>query len=254
LERILVCADDYAIAPGVSRAIRRLVASGRIDATSCMTGTPYWPAEGAALRALGASAEIGLHLTLTGPTRSLGQLAALAFAGRLDRAEIAAEFVRQLDLFERVRGGPPDFVDGHQHVHQFPTIRDATLGLWDGRLDRARTWLRVSAAPPAALLRIAAAPVKALALSALGGAMRRAAARAGVRTNAALLGVDDLAADKPVDAFFARTFGEVRPGTVVMCHPGEIDDALAAADGLVGRRAVELAYFEGPVYAALRAR
>ena len=37
VRRIVLCADDYGIAPGVSAAIRDLVARGRINATSAMT-------------------------------------------------------------------------------------------------------------------------------------------------------------------------------------------------------------------------
>jgi predicted glycoside hydrolase/deacetylase ChbG (UPF0249 family) len=255
LDHIFVCADDYAIAPGVSRAIRRLASAGRIDATSCMATSSFWPEEGAALRALAAPVEAGLHLTFTGIDRpTLGALAMRAFAGRLDGAEIAAEIDRQLDAFERVWGRPPDFIDGHQHVHQFPAIRSVVLALWDRRLDRTRTWLRVTDSRIGAVLRVGAAPVKALAIAALGRAMHRAARKAGIRTNDGFAGVYDFSARIPYPILFARMAAEARGRTVVMCHPGEVDDALRAADPLVDMRAVECAYFEGPDYAALRAR
>ena len=255
LDHIFVCADDYAIAPGVSRAIRRLASAGRIDGTSCMATSVFWPEEGAALRALGASLEAGLHLTFTGIGRpTLGALAMRAFTGQLDAAEIAAEIDGQLDAFERVWGKPPDFIDGHQHVHQFPTIRSAVLTLWDRRLDRARTWLRVTDSEVGAIFRIGAAPAKALAIAALGRTMHRAARKAGIRTNDNFAGVYDFSARVPYPALFARMAAEARGRTVVMCHPGEVDDALRAADPLVDMRAVECAYFEGPEYAALRAK
>ena len=38
--RIWLCADDYGIAPGVSAAIRDLVARGRLNATSAMVVAP----------------------------------------------------------------------------------------------------------------------------------------------------------------------------------------------------------------------
>ncbi len=255
LDHIFVCADDYAMAPGVGRAIRRLASAGRIDGTSCMATSPFWPEEGAALRALGAPIETGLHLTFTGTGHpTLGELAARAFSGRLDAAAITAQLDRQLDAFERVWGGPPDFIDGHQHVHQFPTIRSAVLALWDRRLDRARTWLRVTDSQIGTILRIGAAPVKALAIAALGRAMRLAASNAGIRMNDSFVGVYDFSAQIPYPTLFARMAAEAHGRTVVMCHPGEVDDALRAADPLVEMRAFECAYFEGPDYAALRAR
>ncbi len=248
MNSIIICADDYAIAPGVSRAIRRLAAAARIDATSCMTDTEFWPAEGAALRDLASRIAVGLHLALTGGERGgLGALALRAYAGLLDPRKIEGEIARQLDAFERVWGAPPDFVDGHQHAHQLPVVRDAVLALWDSRLDRTRTWLRVSDAPagPAAL--------KSAAIGALGRAMKRAARARGIRTNDTLAGAYGFSTRTPYRAIFEAAAASARGETVVMCHPGEIDAALRAADALVEPRAAELAYFESDDYAALRA-
>ncbi len=248
MDEIIVCADDYAIAPGVSRAIRRLAAAGRIDATSCMTDTEFWPEEGAALRALAPRIQVGLHLAFTGGRRgTLGGLALRAFARRLDASTVAAEIDRQLDAFERVFGAPPAYIDGHQHVHQFPVLDAAVLALWDARLDRARTWLRVSDAPagPAAL--------KSLAIGALGRAMKSRARARGIPTNDRLVGAYGFSGDEPYSRIFADAVAQAQGKTVVMCHPGEIDDALRAADPVVAPRAAELAYFESDAYAALRA-
>ena len=38
--RIWLCADDYGISPGVNRAIRDLIAKGRLNATSAMVVAP----------------------------------------------------------------------------------------------------------------------------------------------------------------------------------------------------------------------
>ena len=40
LRRIVLCADDYGISPGVNAAIRELVARGRLNATSAMVVAP----------------------------------------------------------------------------------------------------------------------------------------------------------------------------------------------------------------------
>ncbi len=36
-------------------------------------------------------------------------------------------FHRQLDLFEAALGYPPDHIDGHQHVHALPVVRQALI-------------------------------------------------------------------------------------------------------------------------------
>ena len=79
---IILCADDYAIAPGVSRAICALIQQGRLSATGCMTVSPFWREHARWLQLLAGRADIGLHLTLT-DLRPLGMMARLAPDGRL---------------------------------------------------------------------------------------------------------------------------------------------------------------------------
>ena len=56
---ILVCADDYGIAPGVSAAIRQLVAARRLSATSCMVVGAWWEEEAPRLRPFQGDVDIG---------------------------------------------------------------------------------------------------------------------------------------------------------------------------------------------------
>ena len=48
--RIWLCADDYGMAPGVNRGIRKLIARGRLNATSVMVVAPSFDADEAATR------------------------------------------------------------------------------------------------------------------------------------------------------------------------------------------------------------
>src|SRR6202451_153774 len=73
--RIWLCADDYGLSPGVNRAIRDLIARGRLNATSVMmVGPAIGRDEVSALQAVAAKSPrcaIGLHATLTAPFRPL---------------------------------------------------------------------------------------------------------------------------------------------------------------------------------------
>ena len=72
--RIWLCADDYGMAPGVNRAIRTLIAHGRLNATSVMTAAAHLGREADELTKLNAGAAralIGLHVTLTAPFKPL---------------------------------------------------------------------------------------------------------------------------------------------------------------------------------------
>src|SRR5262249_817759 len=122
LRHIWLCADDYGISPGVNRAIRDLIARGRLNATSVMVVGPAIGRDEAAnvegARARAARCAIGLHVTLTSPFRPLTMhfrpldgglfptFPSLLRAGllrRLDveivRAEIMVQLAAFVDLF-----------------------------------------------------------------------------------------------------------------------------------------------------------
>ena len=139
---IILCADDYAMTEGISRAIGELAAAQRLSATSVMVTSPHWPATAPRLAAHRGHLSIGLHLNLT-LGRPLGPMPRLAASGTLPslqppdglglrvpplvRTEIRDEIERQLDRFETGLRFPPDHVDGHQHVHVLPAVRGALL-------------------------------------------------------------------------------------------------------------------------------
>ena len=53
---VILCADDFGLAPGVSDAICGLIAAGRLSATSCMTTLPGWRAHASDLQSVVARA------------------------------------------------------------------------------------------------------------------------------------------------------------------------------------------------------
>src|ERR1043166_9925052 len=144
--RFWLCADDYGIAPGVNSAIRDLIMRGRLNATSVMVMPPsFTRAEARSLAILNSGtprATIGLHLTFTAPFRPLTQgfrplrdnafplLRDLFKAGLMRQLEpktVAAEIDAQLAAFATGFGRPPDFIDGHQHAHLAPLVREEVL-------------------------------------------------------------------------------------------------------------------------------
>lgn len=264
--RIWLVADDYAMSPAVSAAIRDLAARGRLSATSVMVVSPGFDrreAEAlAALRDARRPIAIGLHLTLTAPFRPLSQdftplrggaflpLSALmlrAFLGRLERAAIAAEVAAQLAAFSAAFGRPPDYVDGHQHVQLLPTVRDVLVAAVGEAAPRA--WIR-QCGSPAGPLRGLADP-KGFFLNRLSGPLRARAAAAGLQTNPAFAGTYDFGAGRPLPSLFARFLDGLPDGGVVMCHPGKVDDALRRLDPVTDQREREYAYLSGEDFAAL---
>ena len=143
---IVVAADDFGIDPQVNAGALALARLGRVSAFGCMVGAPHWREGAEALRAWDRrDVETGLHLDLTeysldaAVRRPLWQwIVQSHMAAPL--TGLQAEIEAQLDAFERAVGEPPAFVDGHEHVHQFPRVRQVLIHALEAR--RWRPWLR----------------------------------------------------------------------------------------------------------------
>ncbi|WP_009867217.1 ChbG/HpnK family deacetylase [Paramagnetospirillum magnetotacticum] len=255
---ITLCADDYGLTPGLGVAIRALIGQGRLQATGCMTGSAFWPDEAKLLQSLEGRAQFGVHLTLT-DQRPLGPMPNLAPEGRLppiggmvrrsllrrlDKSEIAAELERQVDSFETHMGRAPDFLDGHHHVHQLPIIRDVVVDLWRRRLKPQGGWVRSCWENPFAIARRGIDPIRATIIALLGIGLRHRMRAEGIPHNLSFRGVYDFSGKVPYRELFRRFTDSPGPKTLIMCHPGQVDDALRACERLTDQREVEWRFLE----------
>lgn len=251
-KRLILIADDYGISPGVSAGIRELAAKERLTGTGVMATMPHWPGEAGALRALRGKVAVGLHFTLTdqvplgssprlapdGKFPPVNKLLLAGISGAIPRQEVADQLERQLDSFEKHYGAPPDFIDGHQHVHIFPGIWPTVLDVFGRRADPARTWLRDCCD---FRLRRRGQVFKAGVISILSRAASRAARDRKVRSNRGFSGFYDYGAgDLP--EFFLTMLRDAEDGHAMMVHPGHVDEALRAVDTLTDPRERELAF------------
>jgi chitin disaccharide deacetylase len=263
--RIILCADDYGISPGVSSAIRDLIARRHINATSVMVVAPsFSPDEADALLTAAAShGAIGLHVTLTAPfaplSRGFAPLshgAFLSLATTLRRAHLRSlrpqlltvEILRQFEAFVAAFGRPPDFVDGHQHVHLFPQIRDAFLRVTKEAAPQA--WVRQCSRVVA---RKRLTDHKALLLDSLSRRFRGLAEKYGLRTNPAFAGTYTFRASADYPRLFENFLGGMPEGGVIMCHPGKVDAELSRVDTLTDLREREYAFFSNDAFPRLLA-
>ena len=266
LRRFWLCADDYGIAPGVNVAIRDLVARRRLNATSVMVLAPSFSrAEASALAALNAGDQrvaIGLHLTLTAPHRpltadyaplgdgaflSLATTLRLALQQRLDVAALTREFRAQFEAFAHAFGQPPDFVDGHQHVHLFPQARQAALETTSWIAPQA--WVRQCGGSLPLHRRLT--DPKGLLIDWLSREFRARAAKLGIATNPAFAGTYTYRPNIDFAGVFPRFLDGLPEGGLVMCHPGHVDAELERLDPLTTLREREYDYFCGAAFAAL---
>jgi predicted glycoside hydrolase/deacetylase ChbG (UPF0249 family) len=264
--RFALCADDYALTPGVSRGILELLRARRLTAVSVMTTRPGWPEAAGELKPFILGVDIGLHLNLTlgAPLRAMpglaptgefpavGALVRAAVLGRLPLGEIAAEIARQIDAFTRHFGRLPDYVDGHQHVHALPGVRDALLRTLAEQGLSGRLWLRD---PGDRIDAILARPMrgKALAVAVLAAGFAARAHASRFALNDGFAGFSDFDPAGDYAALFAASLRSPGPHHLVMCHPGFADEALARLDPATSSRETELAFFRSPAFAEILA-
>jgi predicted glycoside hydrolase/deacetylase ChbG (UPF0249 family) len=265
---IWLCADDYGMSPAVSKGIRELVAQGRLNATSVMVVAPSFDsAEAESLKSFNADKRrvaIGLHVTLTGrfqpmsagyrPTRSgvfvsLPEMMMRGRLGLLDRKRLTVEIATQLEAFVSWFGHTPDFIDGHQHSHLAPQVREALLDVV--REIAPDAWVRQCGGVPS--LPRTGWETKTRILDALSVKFRALAVERGIATNPAFAGAYELISAGEED--FARLFpGFLRglpPHSVVMCHPGFVDAELERLDPVTIQREREYAYLADEGFPAL---
>jgi predicted glycoside hydrolase/deacetylase ChbG (UPF0249 family) len=256
-QAVWLVADDYGLSPGVGRGIRRLLDSGRLSGTGCMTLFPEWPGEAALLkdRSTPANAAIGIHLTLTDfapltGTSALAPHGTLPPLGQLIRrslrpdaaftAAVHAELDAQLAAFESAMGHAPHYLDGHQHVHFLAPVRSWLLSRRAHFAALGReNWLR--GAPSLALAPGLGMRAKVALVALLARGFDRAMAGAGYVVHGPLAGFYDWKDAARFPDVIAALSGRAAAGCVVMCHPGEVDAVLAARDGLTQAREMELA-------------
>lgn len=248
MKTVFLTADDYSYHPAVDAGILDLIDAGRLSGAACMTRAPGWPAAAARLATRHDSATFGLHLDLTefAPQRHrLWPLIAASRAGLLKPVTLREEIAAQCARFEDATGRAPGYVDGHQHVHQLPQIRDALIAVLLARYDGRLPWLRISGARPGD-------GFKPRFIAALGApVLLRHARAAGFRVMPRLLGAYGF--DRDATGYrnrLAHWFATADEGDAVMCHP-----AMQAVPGdPIGRaRAIEHRVLAGSGFQALLA-
>jgi predicted glycoside hydrolase/deacetylase ChbG (UPF0249 family) len=247
---VVLCADDFGLSDGVSRAISELAEAGRISATGAMTNLPGWRRNASRLMGLRGRIGIGLHLNLTtgqplGPMPvlapsanflPLGHILRFSLSGRMPQGEVHAEIGRQLNAFEEVHGAPPDFVDGHQHVHVLPGVRQALFEQISARGLAARVWLRDPSDRVRAIIQRGMSVPKALMVAGLAAGFAREAGSRSFHTNTGFSGFSPLAEGTDAEAILRNSFMHLGPRPLIMCHPGYVDEELKRYDPVLESR------------------
>jgi chitin disaccharide deacetylase len=255
-----LCADDYgqsaAINAGILKLVNRAPADKRLSAVSCLTNMPAWDkATAQALLAQRRKVGAGLHFNLT-EGRPLSQsLAALwpqmptlqqlimwSHLRKLPVPAVRDEWQAQMQAFEKAYGRPPAHIDGHQHVHHLPQVRDLLLELL---VQKPGIPVRHTGR-----VRGSGFAVKRLLIEGTGGReLGRALEAQGRAANTQLLGVYDFQGTSYRRWMQAWLAALPERGGLIICHPGEVNHS-AVADPIGEARVRELAYLDGAEFSA----
>lgn len=242
MKNIILCADDYGQNTSISQAIIDLIGKKRLSATSCLTTSNAWLEHAQWLKPFINQVDIGLHFNLTEGSSltqncqffPLFKLLMKALLRQIKQNIIEAELNAQLDRFEAGLGRLPDFIDGHQHVHQFPVIRDAVLNVYEKRLRPMGSYIRCTHDPKILQRWFQRNGLKKLIIE-LSGAypFHKELIKRNIPHNQSFEGIYQFGNVNDYNQYFLEFLSKVSNNGLIMCHPGfentKNDDEIAAS-------------------------
>lgn len=258
---MIICADDYGISPAVSAGIIELIEEKRISAASCMMLGSYSERAMAQLGLINSGIDVGLHLVLTddrpltqldsksgmvdthGNLLPFSKLFIHSYKRSIDFNAVSREIEAQINRFKDQMGQAPDFIDGHQHVHQLPVIRKALANaLRNLTKNHQNIYVRIARLPmrwlwTKGLIHSWKFAVGNFIISLPGRSTARLMREACVPSNRFLLGFCDYESGDRFETVFHR-YLTLKPGQrdIFFCHPGYVDEELRRLDPVVDSR------------------
>jgi predicted glycoside hydrolase/deacetylase ChbG (UPF0249 family) len=242
-KKFTLCADDFGQNTAINQGILQLVDAQRLTAVSCMTNGPAWQSHAPALQTYAKQIDIGLHINLTegnAISQSLLQLNWRLLRKQIRFTDIKQQIEQQLANFINTMQRPPDFLDGHQHVHHFPIVRRALLTVYQEQFAQHKPYIRISANPASQLFSWRGFPKKHI--IALTGAypLKRQLRKFNIPHNQSFSGIYNFKQAKHYRYYFLQFANRVNAHGLIMCHPGLASQD--ADDTLSHSRPHELAY------------
>jgi predicted glycoside hydrolase/deacetylase ChbG (UPF0249 family) len=252
IKNIIICADDFGYNTAVSSGIINLLNIGTVNATSCMVNMPACQAEMSRLKVeVTTKVDVGLHLNftegksltnctaLTGTDNNFTNLNSALIKSHLkllNYDDIYREIKTQIELFKQYYGQKPDFIDGHQHVHQFPTIRTALLQAYsDLNLKENHTYIR------SVKYMKGGTSVKKKIIQMTGSSqLHSKISKLNIPTNTTFSGAYNFSKAENYRNTIIKAYKNITNKGLIMCHPGL---SSPERDLLNNSRQIEYAYF-----------
>lgn len=252
-KHISICADDFGITEKVDKAIIDLIIDKRVTDTSCMVLSENFKNSSKELKELSIEFGKGIHLTLTDFT-SLTSPKSISKNGKflpyknlffkilkrkISKDDISQEINSQLDYFEELMGSRPDFIDGHHHVHQLPSVRDITFEVLKKRYKNDLPCIRNTYEKKLTILKRNISLAKTFLISLYGYNLKKKAALNSFKTNNGFSGIYDFSNNSNYKQLFIKFLKFTENKHLLMVHPGESDENLERIDSVTSTRNLE---------------
>lgn len=207
---VIICADDFGMHPAIDDGIITLLKNNKISAVSCMSNALYWKQNGASLLPFLNTAKIGLHFNM--PYQSLGFFILKSHLRLLNKEKIKAALVEQYHNFINIIGRKPDFIDGHQHIHQLPLIRDIVIDFYKIHYPTYSGFIRNT--------QNTQKNVKAKIINWLGAkTLKKLLEKNNIPHNKNFSGIYDLSEKRNYLELFKHFLNDIDNDGLIMCHP-----------------------------------
>lgn len=222
--KIILCADDFGYSNAVSTGILNLVKLRRLSAVSSLTNFPGWHANAKFLLSEHDHVDIGLHFNLTEGVSlstkeklpSLLKLISMTHLHLVDSQWIKQELMAQYQAFKNETGFAPDFIDGHQHVHHLPIVREVLLEFYRENFKETKPYLRVVSSQPHGL--------KAWIIELTGARkFKSLLVKNKIPFPSSFGGVYEFNSTIDYGEIFAKELLKSKEGGMIMCHPALLD-------------------------------
>ena len=232
IKQLILCADDFGQNGYICDGILQLATLERLNSISCLVNMPMWYERSSELLKLPSSCQIGLHLNFTlgqalsagwrkkvgDEFRGLPYLIRQSYFRRLTYKILMSEIESQLNVFIDTLGRYPDFIDGHQHVHQLPMVRQALLQIY--QQEKLACYLRHTYNGVRDLF-VRVNPTKVQAISLLGGrAFSSLLNKNSIQTHTSFAGVYAFTKSHNSRKYFNYFLDKSQSLGLIMCHPG----------------------------------
>ena len=169
-----------------------------------------------------------------------------AYLGQLDINVVTAEIQTQVDAFTQVMNAYPDFIDGHEHCHQLPVVRNGLLSIVSKIGLSHPIFVRSTSRGWRDFFSLYDFPKRQL-ITLLGGlVLKNKLNQKKISTNSSFAGIYHLNKSKNYSHYFNKFLSSIQNGGLIMCHPG--NPSTDPNDPQAGYRHYELNYFDSDEY------